>query len=138
MAVKVKVRSLPNARGVTPAFASSGERGRPVADLVRKLEKINPKLMRGKGLSSAAFEAADLVRNMRKAAGLSQVELARNIGVSQSRISEIEAGSGTQGPTWDVMSRIAHACGMYLVPRISERKLEVYEEQASSEMILYR
>jgi transcriptional regulator with XRE-family HTH domain len=51
---------------------------------------------------------------MRKAAGLSQSELAERIGVKQSRISEIESGVGTQGPTWEVMERIAAAFGQNL------------------------
>ncbi len=61
-------------------------------------------------ISGAAYRAGALVRMMRKSNGLSQAELGKRIGVSQARISEIETGIGVQGPTWDLMERIAAAC----------------------------
>ncbi|HEU0157109.1 MAG TPA: helix-turn-helix transcriptional regulator [Stellaceae bacterium] len=61
------------------------------------------------------MRAGDLVRSLRKAGGLSQSALARKIGASQARISEIEAGAGTQGPTWSVMERIFTACGARVI-----------------------
>jgi len=97
-----------------PATVNSKDRGRPIADLVERIEHSNPKLAASKGLSSAALRAGDLVRTMRKEARLSQTQLADNLGVKQSRISEIEAGVGTQGPTLDLMERIAKACGKTL------------------------
>ena len=52
-----------------------------------------------------------LVRTIRREAGLSQRSLASAIGVSQARVSEIEAGLGKHGPSWEVMERIAAVCG---------------------------
>jgi HSP20 family protein len=105
-------------RRVSHAKVSSKSRGRPIADLLEKVEKADLEF-----LSSAALRAGDLVRKMRKAAGISQVELANKIGVTQSRISEIEAGMGSQGPTWDVMERVAAALGRHL--QISDEQLTV-------------
>ena len=79
----------------------------PLTDLVAEIEA-------GEGdrdFSSASFRAAMMVRTMRREASLSQRNLASAIGVSQARVSEIEAGLGKHGPSWDVMERIAAVCG---------------------------
>jgi len=69
--------------------------------------------------NSAALEAADLVREMRRHAlstngmrGISQDELARRVGLSQPRISQIEKGTGRDGISYALLRRIAHACGI--------------------------
>lgn len=61
-------------------------------------------------VSSAAFRAGALIRMMRKAGGLSQTVLAKRLGVTQARVSELEAGLGARGPSWDLMERIAREC----------------------------
>jgi transcriptional regulator with XRE-family HTH domain len=60
-----------------------------------------------------------LVRTLRQQAltvsgtrGISQVELAKRIGLSQPRISQIEKGEGRDGLTYTVIRKIAHACGV--------------------------
>ncbi|MFL6846569.1 MAG: helix-turn-helix transcriptional regulator [Allosphingosinicella sp.] len=62
-------------------------------------------------LSSAAYRAGNVIRMMRKSRRFSQAMLARRLGVSQARISELEAGVGAHGPSWDLMERVAKACG---------------------------
>lgn len=61
-----------------------------------------------------AQRAGLLLRTMRNAARLSQNMLGEKTGMKQSDISALETGSGKQGPTFDVVSRIADACGFYL------------------------
>lgn len=78
--------------------------------LVRAIEQGPPPHGQESPLSSAAFRAAELIRVMRRAARLSQAELGKRLGVSQARISELEAGIGSQGPSWSLMQRIADAC----------------------------
>lgn len=112
---KVDVERSANRRDVRPAKVGSKGRGRPLSDLIKRIESADPALAREKKLSSAAIRAGALVRAMRKDAHLSQSALADKIGVAQARISEIEAGVGTQGPTWDLMERISAACGKALV-----------------------
>jgi transcriptional regulator with XRE-family HTH domain len=116
MSSTVKFGTVDKLRSVVPAPVSSEGRGRPVADLVEHFEGEDPKFEQKYGLSSAALRAGDIIRTMRKAAGLSQAELAKRMSatVTQARISELEAGVGSQGPTWDVMERIAVACGRHL------------------------
>lgn len=123
MANKLEIDTVVGQRDVAPARVSSKGRGRPIADLVEKLEKSG-KLVSTEGLSSAALRAGDLVRTMRRSAGLSQSELAAMMGVKQSRVSEIEAGLGSQGPTWDVMERVASACGrgLHALPAFETRQ----------------
>lgn len=77
--------------------------------LIKDIERHDAEHGRAPVVSSAAFRAAAIVRTMRKARGLSQKELAERLGFSQARISEIEAGLGPQGPTWDLMERISRA-----------------------------
>lgn len=79
--------------------------------LIDSLEQAAREAGQTPEISSAAFRAGRLVRELRKKAGLSQGALAEQIGVKQSRISEIESGVGAQGPTWGVMERIYVACG---------------------------
>lgn len=118
--VEAETTKLP--RRARRARVASGHKGRPLADIVARLEQRNPALARESGLSSSAMRAGDLVRGLRKAARLSQAALARKLGVSQARISEIEAGAGAQGPTWDVMERVFIACRARLavMPCIAE------------------
>lgn len=111
MTSDVKVPRAPHRRPWRPAEAHSHGRGRSLASVVQQIEQRDPALVESFGLSSAAMRAGELVRQMRRHAGLSQVGLAERLGVSQARVSEIESGAGTHGPTWDVMERIAAVCG---------------------------
>ena len=52
-----------------------------------------------------------LMRELRKALGLTQVEVARLLGVTQSNVSKIETGGD---PSLSVLARIADARGMRL------------------------
>lgn len=67
----------------------------------------------------ALVEAAYLIQEMRRLApnaagtlGITQAELARRIGVSQARISQIERAGGRDGPTFMLLKRIANACNL--------------------------
>jgi transcriptional regulator with XRE-family HTH domain len=83
------------------------------------------------GPRGPALRAAKVVRAMRKGAGLSQKQLAERVGFSQARMSEIELGKGTQGPSWAVMERIASACGQAIgvlgntSPAVAEEEVEM-------------
>src|SRR5580698_6044615 len=63
---------------------------------------------------AAVLYAGSMVRRMREHAGLSQKELARHIGASQPPVSDIERGSGSQGPTYLMLAKVAKACGLAL------------------------
>ena len=52
-----------------------------------------------------------LIIKVRKAKGFSQVTLAKKIGVSQSRIAQIESGVGTVKVTFDVLLNILSVLG---------------------------
>jgi DNA-binding XRE family transcriptional regulator len=52
-----------------------------------------------------------LIIKVRKAKGLSQVALAKKVGVSQSRIAQIESGVGTAKVTFDVLLNILNVLG---------------------------
>ncbi|WP_339829814.1 helix-turn-helix transcriptional regulator [uncultured Parvibaculum sp.] len=100
-----------NAAKAKAKTAGNPEKRGSFATLIGKLEKAQREKHEEVTVSSAAFRAAAIIRMMRKSRKLSQTELARRLGVSQARISEIESGIGAQGPSWDLMERIARACG---------------------------
>src|SRR5690348_6302128 len=57
-----------------------------------------------------AHEVADIVRTLRRSAGLTQAQLASRIGVTQPIIARIENGSGRQ-TRFELLSRIGRALG---------------------------
>ncbi len=52
-----------------------------------------------------------LIVKARKSKGLSQAALAKKIGVSQSRIAQVESGVGTAKVTFDVLLNILSVLG---------------------------
>jgi len=74
--------------------------------------------------ATLAGQLAELVYSLRTRTGLTQTELARRMGTTQSSIARIESGGGL--PTLDVLSRLAHAIGSTLrlaAPGVSDIKL---------------
>ena len=59
-----------------------------------------------------AMELAETAYRAREAAGLTQTELARRMGTTQSSIAAIESGART--PTVELLDRLARACGQRL------------------------
>ena len=102
-----------------PQAVGNVDKAVPLTALIVELELGDEQKGYERDFSTASFRAATLVRTMRREASYSQRDLAARIGVSQARISEIEAGLGKHGPSWDVMERIALVCGreIGLVPR---------------------
>ena len=60
----------------------------------------------------ATDSAADLIRDARLRAGLTQRALARRAGTAQSVIARIE--NGTTSPAWDTLVRLLDAAGFTL------------------------
>jgi transcriptional regulator with XRE-family HTH domain len=112
---------------VSGTKVGSGDRGRPVADLFARVERKYPGIEEKIGLSSAALRAGQLVREIRKSRGWTQTQLADLLGWDQERISNIERGEGTRGPTFDVLQKIAIACDYDLIfaPRMQAVVAEV-------------
>jgi ribosome-binding protein aMBF1 (putative translation factor) len=63
-----------------------------------------------------AMELAETVYRARESAGLTQTELARRMGTTQSAIAAIESGERT--PAVDLLDRLARACGRRLTIKI--------------------
>jgi transcriptional regulator with XRE-family HTH domain len=104
------VEPAPAEQRIGKAEVSSGGRGKPLDEFVGRLEAKYPGIEEKTGLSSAALRAGRQVREMRVANGWTQVELARKLGWDQVRISNIERGEGTLGPSFDVLQKIAVVC----------------------------
>lgn len=91
--------------------------------------------------ATAALEAADLVRSFRADAigrdgkrGITQVELAERLGISQARVSEIERGDGRDGPTYGLLRRIARQCGVDWPQNVSSNLPQLSGEIALDEV----
>jgi DNA-binding transcriptional regulator YiaG len=62
--------------------------------------------------ATATLRAARAVREMREIAKLSQAKLAKQLDISQARVSQIESGAAsTYGMTVELLERVAEACG---------------------------
>ena len=59
--------------------------------------------------ATLAGQLVELVNTMRTRAGLTQTELARHTGTTQSSIARIEGGGSL--PTLGMLARLAHATG---------------------------
>lgn len=59
-------------------------------------------------------QVGPLIRHLRTSAGLSQEELARRLGTTQSGVSRLENGGGA-GIRLDTLARVAVAVGRHLV-----------------------
>ena len=71
--------------------------------------------------ATLAGQLAELACTLRTRAGLTQTELARRMGTTQSSIARIESGGSL--PTLDMLARLAHATGSTLriaAPGISD------------------
>lgn len=62
----------------------------------------------------AAAQVAELVRQLREDAGLSQSALGQRVRVTQARISQIEQGNSTYGMSIVLIARLFAACGKTL------------------------
>jgi transcriptional regulator with XRE-family HTH domain len=59
----------------------------------------------------SAKKIAEVLFEMRKQAGLTQSQLAERLEISQSRIAVLESSAIAQTPSFDVVARVAEACG---------------------------
>ena len=97
--------------------AGSAAEANPASGEVFPLEEIataTPASAAAFREQTAVLRAAALIREMRETAGFTQRELARLIGTSQPHLSDLERGTGTQGPSFVMLDKIANACGRVL------------------------
>jgi transcriptional regulator with XRE-family HTH domain len=82
------------------------------------------KLAKSLGVNAAEVrekqKLAELIVTARKEKGFSQATLAKKIGVSQSRIAQIESGVGTAQTTFDVLLNVLRYLG-YEVKLVAKR-----------------
>lgn len=68
----------------------------------------------------ALTKLGEFVRQMRKDASLSQVELQKLSGIDQGDISRIESGAFEKGPALMTLARMARATGKRLVIKLAD------------------
>ncbi len=90
-------------------------RDSPPLSLVKPFSILNSNLFFMKKEESASYSESTLgtqVRQLRQAAGLTQVQLAQKLGTSQKAIVRLEKGQGT--PTVSTLQRVAEALNVRL------------------------
>lgn len=80
---------------------------------------------------TAVLQAGSLIREMRERAELTQRDLARKVGTTQPYLSDLERGTGLQGPTYLMLTNIARACGFSLRIEYNEQHEPVKLEAAA-------
>jgi transcriptional regulator with XRE-family HTH domain len=73
-----------------------------------------------------SMSPSTLIREARKRAGLTQVQLAERAGVAQSVIARLERGDGN--PTFETLERVLHAAGHRLELHAVEQGLTTVDE----------
>jgi transcriptional regulator with XRE-family HTH domain len=111
----------PERRKVNPDVITDGMHKQDVAPFQESFEVLAQEMARALPAwsdklehDSPAERAGLFLRTMRNAAGLSQTRLGEIARIKQADISNLENGEGKQGPTFDVLARIADACGFYI------------------------
>ena len=61
-----------------------------------------------------AVQIARVIAEMRKRAGLTQVELAKRVNVKQPFVARLESEKPEKMPTLETIARVANACGYHL------------------------
>jgi transcriptional regulator with XRE-family HTH domain len=84
--------------------------GVPHAEVIGKQFK-NPAFRFHYEQRKLVHEVAVAVRAMRKQAGMTQVQLANAVGVSQPMIAKIEKGIEQRAPRWEMIGKIYIALG---------------------------
>jgi DNA-binding XRE family transcriptional regulator len=86
-----------------------------------KLEEMRTRGLKNEGFR-AGYEARDaiirlgeMLQQMRETSGLTQLQLAERVGMTQPAVSRIESGLGPNGPAFDTMMRYVHGCNFELV-----------------------
>jgi DNA-binding XRE family transcriptional regulator len=89
-----------------------------------KLSKLDE--MRSRGFQNEGFREGysardalvrlgEMLQQLREASGLTQMQLASRVGMTQPAVSRIESGLGANGPEIDTVMRYMHGCDFELV-----------------------
>jgi ribosome-binding protein aMBF1 (putative translation factor) len=81
----------------------------------------DPELRRMIAEEGVKFEVSQLVYDARTAAGLTQGQLARKIGTTQSVISRLE-DADYRGHSLTMLQRIAEALNLHLIVRLAPKR----------------
>jgi DNA-binding XRE family transcriptional regulator len=106
--------------GKTPTDSYAPIKFNPQA-YARKRQKHDPAFARSYAMLEDEFAALDILLQLRKASGLTQAEVAENMGVKPSALARIEASitQRTHTPTLATLRKYAAACGKVLTIQIT-------------------
>jgi ribosome-binding protein aMBF1 (putative translation factor) len=87
----------------------------PKLEDVRREHPIEDRVAYDRAYAEAdlAGRLAEIVYRLRTTAGLTQTELARRMGTTQSAVARVEGGGST--PTLDLLDRVGRAVGAEIV-----------------------
>lgn len=113
----------------------TGSKKRNIAVRESTLDSLRRRGLRADGFEKgykardAIMHAAQMIRDMRTDAGLTQAQLAERAGMTQPEISRLEAGLGKHGPGIETLQRLAIACDLRLFMGVQDMTTPVTAEQ---------
>jgi len=82
-----------------------------VGKLTAELGKANPEFAAAAAEVELIRKTGDMLEQMRERAKLTQEELAKRLGISASRVSQLESGTLRDAPSLKMLARFARECG---------------------------
>jgi transcriptional regulator with XRE-family HTH domain len=82
-----------------------------VANVINDLRQKNPDFDLATAEIELVRKVGDTLQKMREEAGLTQEALAKRLGISASRVSQLESGTLRDAPNLKTLARFAHECG---------------------------
>ena len=95
------------------------------SEVVAPKLKNDPEFRRAYEQRRFIHETALAVRQLREKAGLTQVELAKRVGVSQPVIARLEKGQDQRAPRFETLRRIGEVFGRQVEVVFSNKKSKV-------------
>lgn len=90
---------------------------------IKAQRPITPEMMAAYERAGQALAIGRRIRQLREARGISQAELARRMGTTQSLIARLELGGA--GPRFDTLNRVCRALDLELVVAFRPREAPV-------------
>lgn len=98
--------------------------------------KSDPDVQLGMAAARARISFANMAREMRRKAGLTQAEVAELLDTTQKQISRMESCTASAGDiTVGMFAKFMQACGAELVIEVSDAEVKVSNQKPRSKVV---
>ncbi len=102
-------------------------------DELRRLGLKSEAFREGYATRDALIRLGTLLRQVREASGMTQLELAERVGMTQPAVSQMESGFGPHGPEIDTVMRFVQGCDFDLEIAVEHRQVAGMADDESTE-----